>query len=233
MNFETKGQQIGNINWVNCPTDNCGWLASQDRVKFGQIQVPENYEDLSGSRPLTISFAIVRAYRQPAKPDPVLIFAGGWGSPILKHLDYFAEHFLGEDRDLILYDYRGLGFSEPEICPGLGEEVFGRLLDPLSYPVFSEWQTDQFSDCLDQLEASSIDWNQYGSDQRARDAILLAEQLPYSSYNLFGTSGGTRTIQSFLRHATVDVRSVIMDSSVPAGYPIIFDRLSHYQESLS
>lgn len=226
-------QEIGHIEWISCPSPDCPGIHDSDRIQFGKLTVPENYAHLENGRTLAISFAVIKARKQASKPDPVLVFAGGWGSPILQHIDYFSEYFLGEDRDIILYDYRGLGYSEPIICPDIGEIVYAQLVSAMTYQEFKSLQIQLFANCLDSLEYKNIDWNQYGTDQRSKDANLLLEQLAYPSYNLLGTSGGTRTIQSFIRNATVDIRSAIMDSSVPIGYPIIFDGIANYRTSLN
>ncbi|MBX2875352.1 MAG: alpha/beta hydrolase [Saprospiraceae bacterium] len=224
-------QEVGHIEWKKCLSSDCSDI-DQVRVRFGTIKVPEHYQQEQPARLLDIAFAIIKARQQPAPSDAVLIFAGGWGSSILRHIHYFSDHFLGEDRDIILYDYRGLGYSSPSLCPSIGEEVFQLLLENKSHEAYKVWQVQRFDECLDELAAQGIDFTQYGTDNRSRDANLLAERLPYESYNLFGTSGGTRTIQSFMRNATVPIRSAIFDSTVPIGHPIILDGFHNYQQSL-
>lgn len=231
LSHHLQAQGIGHIEWKKCLSSDCSDI-DQVRIRFGTIKVPENYQEEKPSQLLDIAFAIIKARQQPAPSDAVLIFAGGWGSSILRHIHYFSDHFLGEDRDIILYDYRGLGYSSPSICPGIGEEVFQFLLKDKSHEAYSNWQVQRFDQCLDELTAQGIDFAQYGTDNRSRDANLLAERLPYDSYNLFGTSGGTRTIQRFMRNATVSIRSAIFDSTVPIGHPIILDGFHNYQQSL-
>ena len=225
------GQKPGDIEWEKCLSSDCSDI-DQARIRFGIIKVPENYQTQMPSRLLDVAFAIIKARQQPAPSDAVIIFAGGWGSSILRHIHYFSDHFLGEERDIILYDYRGLGYSSPSICPSIEEEVFQYLLKDKSHEDYTSWQVQRFDQFLDDLRAEGIDFTQYGTDNRSRDANLLAERLPYDSYNLFGTSGGTRTIQSFMRNATVSIRSAIFDSTVPIGHPIILDGFHNYQQSL-
>ncbi len=229
--YKASSQKPGDIEWKKCLSSDCSDI-NQTRIRFGMIKVPENYQEEKPSRLLDIAFAIIKARQQPAPSDAVIIFAGGWGSSILQHIHYFSDHFLGEDRDIILYDYRGLGYSSPSICPGIGEEVFQFLLKDKSHEIYNSWQVQRFDQCLDDLVAQGIDFTQYGTDNRSRDANLLAERLPYDSYNLFGTSGGTRTIQSFIRNATVSIRSAIFNSTVPIGRAIILDGFHNYQQSL-
>lgn len=231
LSHHLQAQGIGHIEWKQCLSIDCSDI-DRARIQFGTIKVPENYQEEKPAHLLDIAFAIIKARQQPAPSDAVLIFAGGWGSSILRHIHSFSDHFLGEDRDIILFDYRGLGYSSPSICPGIGEEVFQFLLQDKSHETYKSWQVKRFDQCLDELAAQGIDFTQYGTDSRSRDANFLAERLPYDSYNLFGTSGGTRTIQSFMRNATVSIRSAIFDSTVPIGHPIILDGFHNYQQSL-
>ena len=228
----SDGQAVGEISWTPCPSVDCSDIHEPERVKFGYITVPEDYKQPERSRRLQVAFAIIKARSKNRKPDPVILFAGGWGSPILSRIPYYLEYPLGEERDLILYDYRGLGYSEPPICPGLGEEVYSQLTAASSYQVFSVWQRDRFDQCLDDLGEAAIDHNLYGTEERSLDANLLGMKLGYDEYNVFGTSGGTATIQRFLHHATVPVRAAILDSTVPKGYPMIFESTGNFAESL-
>lgn len=149
-------QEVGHIKWIPCIFSDCSDLDGH-RIRFGKIRVPENYALAENGRSLQIAFALIKARTQPSKPDPVLIFAGGWGSPTLKYIHYFSEHFLGEERDLILYDYRGLGYSDPIICPGLEESVYEKLIAPATYKEFQNWQIEAFDACLDDLKNQGID----------------------------------------------------------------------------
>lgn len=94
-------------------------------------------------------------------------------------------------------------------------------------------QIEFLNGCLDSLQARNIDFNSYGTNNKGRDVALLAEKLGYPEYNLFGLSYGTRNILSFIRYAKVKVRSVVLDSNLPVGYPYEGNQLNNYAHTLN
>lgn len=223
-------QEIGEITWTE------SFLSPEhsvptNRLNFGYITVPENYDKPEG-KTLQIAFIIIKAYKNESNTDASMYFTGGWGARTLKNLNYYQRHFLSSRRDLILYDYRGVGYSEPKLCEDMGAAVFKNVLSNISYSTFEERQKQIFDKCLDQLEQAGIDKNQYGSNNKARDGVLLAEALNYESYNLFGVSYGTKSILQFIRQSTVKIRSVILDSNCPLDFPINSGMTEDYAKSL-
>ena len=180
-----------------------------------------------------IAFVVIKARDGHSQSDAIIDFKGGWGSRTIQNLPYYLNHFLGSHRDLILYDYRGTGYSEPTLCEELGSSVLDNIIADRSYADFQSRQRRLFDDCLDELEAIGIDYNQYGSENKARDGVLLAKALGYDSYNLFGVSYGTKTILQFIRQADVKIRSVILDSNCPLDFPINSGMTEDYVNSLN
>ncbi len=223
-------QSIGEITWSK-PFLKEEEAVSLDRLKFGYITVPENY-DKPQSKPLKIAFIVIKAYNNEGAKDAAMYFTGGWGAPTLKNLNYYKNHFLSYSRDLILYDYRGVGYSEPQLCQELGAKVFRHVMEDISYADFEQKQKKVFNDCLDDLESQGIDFNQYGTANKARDGVLLAKALGYKSYNLFGVSYGTKSILQFIRQSEVNIRSVILDSNCPLDFPINSGMTEDYVKSL-
>ena len=202
-----------------------------ERLKFGYLMVPENYEASEG-RKIKIAFVIIKAAVKRSHRDASIYFKGGWGSQTIQNLSYYQGHFLSYERDLILYDYRGTGYSEPSMCEDLGGNVLENLRLNLSYQEFEQRQVDLFEQCLADLADQGIDYHQYGSDNKARDGVELAKALGYESYNLFGVSYGTKTILQFIRQATVPIRATILDSNCPLDYPINAGMTADYAQSL-
>jgi len=159
---------------------------------------------------------------------------GGWGLSAIGGIGYWSHHKLTEDRDMILYDYRGLGYSKPDLSkikPDYDDEKL-----PNSAEKIREYYTHRNNKILDALEDNNIDINMFGTDTNAKDGLLLAENLGYKSYNLFGISNGTLVIQNFLRYAensTVKIRSAILDSNVPIGYPLHAEYSTNFSNSLN
>ncbi|MEM6632263.1 MAG: alpha/beta hydrolase [Bacteroidota bacterium] len=224
-------QSIGEITWTDSFLNEEDQVYS-DRLKFGYLTVPEDYKKPEG-RQLQIAFIVIKASVNNANKDACMYFMGGWGSRTLKNLTYYQHHFLSYQRDLILYDYRGTGYSEPKLCSDLGEHVFQNLLANISFPEFEERQQEIFDDCLNSLVQQGVDFNQYGSNNKGKDGVLLAQALGYESYNLFGVSYGTKTILQFIRQSTVNIRSVVLDSNCPLDFPINAGMTEDYAKSLN
>jgi pimeloyl-ACP methyl ester carboxylesterase len=217
-NANTQG--IGSIEKTDCFLNDCTFLEKSPGVEFGYITVPEDYTKPNGNL-LKIAFAIIKARVPEPKRDAVIIFQGGWGTKLLDDLRGYIDHYPVKDRDLILYDYRGIGYSEPKMCQWLGATVWNGVSANITNTEFIQHMTAQFNLCLDTLIARNIDFNQFGSNNKTKDAVLLAEKLGYESYDCFGISYGTRAIQNFIRatdSTNVKVRAAILDSNCPMGF---------------
>ena len=223
-------QAIGEISWTDSFLSEEDQIFS-DRLKFGYLTVPENYAKPEG-RQLKIAFVVIKASINESNKDASMFFMGGWGSRTLVDLAYYQNHFLSYRRDLIIYDYRGTGYSEPRLCEEIGPQVFDNVRANISYKEFEERQKSIFDGCLDKLEQQGIDINQYGTHNKGRDGVLLAKALGYESYNLHGVSYGTKTILQFIRQSTVKIRSVILDSNCPLDFPINSGMTEDYVKSL-
>lgn len=203
----------------DCFLADCSFLESYPNVEFGKMIVPENYAQPQ-NRKIKIAYAIIKAFEEPKSKDAIIVFQGGWGSPLLKYLRGYAQNFPIKNRDVILFDYRGSGYSEPQLCDWLGDAAWEDLAENLTNEQFDKNQTQKLNQCLDSLTLRTIDFNQYGSNTKTKDAVMLAEQLGYDSYNLMGISYGTRSILSFIRNAansSIKIRSAILDSNHPMG----------------
>lgn len=220
MALFVNAQNIGDITKTDCFLSDCRFTEDYPNVDFGYITVPEDYTKPNG-RLLKVAFAVIKATSAKPKSDAIIEFQGGWGMPSLERkLEAFTKRFPLKDRDLIMYDYRGSGYSEPKLCDWLGVEGWRDLTTDLTSKEFDERQAKRYNNCLDSLEMRKIDYNQYGTNNKAKDAVILAEALGYKSYNLWGISYGTRAIQNFIRAAdssNITIRSAILDSNVAIG----------------
>ena len=87
-------------------------------IQCGYLIVPEDREN--PERTIRLHVAVVSSRSSTPAPDPVIFLAGGPGVYTLffahEHIETF-EDILNE-RDLILFDQRGVGYSEPALdCP--------------------------------------------------------------------------------------------------------------------
>ena len=225
-----SAQKAGDIEWTSSFLSEGEDMYEGD-MKFGYLYVPEDYAK-EGSRLWKMAFIRIKAKREIPEKTASIYFMGGWGARGISNLGYYQNHFLTYYGDLIIFDYRGSGYSEPYFCKDLANQVYGAVAADMNYEAFEKKQAGFLNTCLDEMVSKGIDYNQFGTNTKARDAILLAEKLGYDSYNLFGVSYGTKTILQYLRQSTQHIRSVILDSNCPLDYPINSAMASDYARSL-
>ncbi|TVQ84304.1 MAG: hypothetical protein EA393_14560, partial [Bacteroidetes bacterium] len=99
----------------------------KDRVRFGYLAVPENRNN-PDSREIFMAFTVIESYNENSLPDPVIILPGGPGIGPNQFVNdiaggNFAQQVL-KNRDLVLIDIRGSGYSHPRLCENLDTEEF-------------------------------------------------------------------------------------------------------------
>jgi len=201
---------------------------SGGNVRCGYVTVPE---DRTGdpSRTIRLAVAVYESYSDNPEPDPIIFLQGGPGAEAIavSGVAYFllVEPFLS-DRDFIVFDQRGTGFSNPSLqCEELkktySQDIHGLIDISTRELVYS----NSFVSCQGLLSAEGINLNAYTTLESAADARDILELLDYSEANLYGASYGTRLAQVIMREYPDIVRSAIMDSVVPvdtslfSGYP--------------
>jgi pimeloyl-ACP methyl ester carboxylesterase len=197
---------------VDGRTVNCGYLA-----------VPEDPTDPE-SATLRLAVAIFRHPDGNPEPDPVIYLEGGPGGSALE----FASLSFGDlsapvfaaNRDLILFDQRGVGLSEPALdCPKLvelGIELLDNEIDgrQLTYPEMDQLYLETALACGMDLQQIA-DLSDFNSVDNAADVDDLRRALGYDQVNLWGISYGTRLALEVMRDHPDGVRSVVLDSVFP------------------
>jgi pimeloyl-ACP methyl ester carboxylesterase len=172
------------------------------------VVVPEDRSQPK-SHPIRLAVAIFKTPNPHPAPDPVLVLGGGPGGPQLattgpninaRNLTIFAPN-----RDLILLDQRGVGYSQPplncqgkELCAGEG-----------------------------------INLNAYTTLENAADVHDLVRALGYTQVNLRGLSYGTRLALTVMRLYPADIRSVELISVYPPQVNGYADRAAEMQHAFN
>jgi pimeloyl-ACP methyl ester carboxylesterase len=168
-------------------------------VRCGWLTVPENRER-PNTRDIRLHVAIYASPAAVPQPDPIVWLVGGPGG---------RAHFLSSrlydrviapylwNRDFVVLDVRGTGFSRPSLdCPD-------RSGDP------GIW----LAACRERL-AATADLHAYHSAAVAADLADLRQALGVREWNLFGESYGTRLALAAARDAPAGIRSIVLDSVV-------------------
>lgn len=193
-------------------------IPSGQDVECGYLTVPEDRSQPDGPT-IRLHVAIFASRSANPSPDPVVYLSGGPGANALETVPLsFNTQFDAflEDRDFIIVDQRGAGYSEPALdCPELIDLTY-ELLD--EDPPLEEETTrtvDAFTECRERLVEEGANLSAYTSAENAADLADLRQALGYDEWNLYGISYGTRLALTIMRDHPEGIRSVILDSSYP------------------
>ncbi|MCU0491295.1 MAG: alpha/beta hydrolase, partial [Chloroflexaceae bacterium] len=190
------------FRWNDCPFDPDEYLIEEGEVRCGTLTVTEDRKQ-NGGRLIQLAVVVVASIAADPAPDPILFLAGGPGGGAINDVEDWLYSPLRDERDIILLDQRGTGYSQPNLaCPELADEGYDTELDALEA-------------CRDRLRQQWVNLQAYNSAATAADVAELREALGYEQINLFGVSYGSRVALTVLRDAPQGIRSVILDSAYP------------------
>jgi pimeloyl-ACP methyl ester carboxylesterase len=192
---------------VNMPTD----------VECGFVTVPRDRDNPDEGN---IRIATMIMFSTAAAPlaDPVVYLDGGPGGTTIEtaplQFSSVYEPWLSE-RDVVIFDQRGIGFSEPALnCDGLLELEYDLLDEDQPLEEVRTVTLDAVDACIADLSAAT-DLADFNSTENGADVPEVLQALGYSEWNLYGISYGTMLAQYVLRDNPAGTRSVILDSNVP------------------
>lgn len=152
----------------------------------------------------------------PARDDPLLYIEGGPGGPSVGWFDEWMRDGWPsrEDRDLILLDQRGTGYSSPQLgCP--------EYQDAVGYQEVSTMRR-----CHERFVAAGIDLSTVSTPAHAADVEDLRIALGIEEWNLLGTSYGSRIALRVMDQYPDGVRSVVLDSAYPPEIETLYHEIA-------
>lgn len=184
----------------------------------GYLIVPQDRANPDGPE-VRLHVAVFPSVTESPAPDPVVYLEGGPGGEPLETLSLvFEDRFAPflDDRDLVVFDQRGTGYSEPSLACAPYRDLTFDLLDEALPPEESlAREYEVLSQCRDQFLADGVDLSHYNSAASAADLADLRVALGFDEWNLYGISYGTRLALTALRDHPDGIRSVILDSTYP------------------
>jgi pimeloyl-ACP methyl ester carboxylesterase len=182
------------------------------RIECGWVVVPEDYAQPDG-KTIRLAVAILKTSNRNPAPDPIVYLSGGPGSGVVEFAPLQSTLMVDLlfNRDLILFDQRGSGLSQPALdCSELEADM-------LQQSEMSEAEKLQpIVDCHARLEKEGVNLAAYNTVNNAADVESLRTALGYEQINLLGGSYGTRLALIVMRNHPDGIRSVILDSTLPA-----------------
>jgi pimeloyl-ACP methyl ester carboxylesterase len=165
--------------------------------------------DRNGHLPGAISLSIERLDPSPTHPTPsqdaVITLAGGPGQAALPLGEFVAKALapaLGA-RDLLLFDQRGTGASDPLNCPALNS--FGGATE-----------SGLFERCALEIGPAR---GSYTTQESVLDIESIRQAAGYEKLVLYGTSYGTKVAEEYAERYPQHVEALVLDSVVPPNGP--------------
>ena len=182
----------------------------------GYVQVPEDRDRPGGAADPGRGGVRPRAVGTPGT-DPIVFLDGGpsFGaiSPFALDL-YFAGASFATDRDLVLVDTRGTGFSTPRLgCPELDQaevDAFytGPSVDSRAGSIYAR----ALRECRARLVAAGVDPAAYDTTESAADLEALRRALDVRRWNLLAISADGNLGLTYMRMFPGGIRSAVIDS---------------------
>jgi len=207
-------------------------------VRCGYVSVPLDYANPGGRR-IRIAVAVVEADNPNPQPDPVMILGGGPGDELIELLlgditspdprNPFGP--LAQNRDLILLDQRGVGFSRPALeCDTVGDTFRGAV--GLSSASANRRLLARYASCARRLRRAGNELGAYKTPANARDLDRVRRALGYEQVNVFGTSYGTYLALDSVRRTRGWVRSLVLSSPAPPQLSLVEQAPAAYRSSV-
>ncbi len=185
--------------------EECAWFSTMltqsqlDRLECSRLVVPEFRDGRESSYNLELSLLRIRS-RQATDSAPILYLPGGPGEAASSQLTDWLESDLSQERDIILLDPRGTGFSYPSLrCP---EASQSNVVDWLSV-------------CRERFSARGVDLGAYTIPAIVRDYVDLLSLMDLLQVNVYGSSYGSRLALMLADAAPERIRSLALDGVYP------------------
>ena len=200
----------------------CGYLVvPEDRTQSSNRLVSVGQGEVVQANTRTIRVFVARFHAKNPHPElaPIVFLDGGPGVHSLdwtvktRPLEFVLQ--LAIDHELIMFDQRGTGHSEPALdCPEVAQFDYSVLDKNSQSRVIAQQYNAALRACHDRLIGQGINLAAYSTPASAADVNDLQHTLGYKTWNLYGVSYGTRLAQSMMSQFPQGIRSVVLDSTL-------------------
>ncbi|RAG86874.1 hypothetical protein DN069_04260 [Streptacidiphilus pinicola] len=199
----SQSLQVGSVRLSACETGPTGWC--------GKVSEPLDRTD-PASPTLGIGFEWYPATGSPQGTVVAVDGGPGWGSSNSRSAYLGLLGPLRAHRNLLVFDLRGTGRSQPVNCSGLenfqgstGSDAFVQAVASCGNQVNHTWKRSDGS----WLHASDL----FGTANAARDLADVLQRLQLPPVDLYGDSYGTWFAQTYASRYPQTLRSVTLDAS--------------------
>lgn len=200
---------------TECPD---GVFPDDADVDCGYLEVPERWQR-PGGRKIRVAAAYVHGTATEVREDPIVFLDGGPSFGAISPFaltTYFADWDYLDDRDIVLVDTRGTGYSEPRLgCPELDRaEVRAFYAPPTIGSQAPAIVSRALGHCWDRLVDAGVDPSAYTTAQSAADLEALRTALGVDRWNLLAISADGQLGLTYMRLFPDGIRSAVIDSGI-------------------
>lgn len=218
----------GNTGGNNTGGNNTGAAGRPVAGKVGGDATPGRQ---AGPMMLDLPVVVISSPKDRRHDDPVVYISGGPGDGdwldadrIGYWWDFLADHPWLRHRDLILFDQRGVGMTEPRIdCPELEALELPSLAFGNDHKGALAQSRQATQACLARVIAEGHDPAAYTTEASAADLHDLLLGLGIPRWDIYGLSYGTRLALTYMRLHPADIRTAILDSVYPPAVHFLED----------
>lgn len=199
---------------ADCPFAREEWAARLD-AECRWLVVPEDRARANG-RSVRLFVVVVRSHDGNGRP-PLVLLHGGPGESALLPMVQGAALRGAIDGDLVIYDQRGSGLSEPDPCPRYAARL--RELEA-GQPLGSERREALRTvarECVATMRAHETDPATFSTATNAADLVDLRRALGYARWDVYGASYGARLALEAMRLDPGAIRSAMLENPLPPG----------------
>lgn len=206
------------------------------QVTCGKLEAPEDYAELEGDK-IKLFTAIIHSPNTAAASDAVVLLPQNAGISLTDSISYIGRQLAGllEDRDLVYYEYRGLGQSDVDLnCPEYYDAYLQTWLEALNPDEEAALYTPALETCKERMFNAQVDPTLFTIDEMAADLNLLRLALGYSQFDLLAGGYGSELALVMARDYPQAVRSVaLFEPAFPKAYRTAEMHAISLQQSLN
>ncbi len=195
-------------------------IAADLDIRCGLVSVPAR-RDVADPAFIDLAVTIFPAVDGTGARPPVIFLDGGPGEiAFFEAVDGYdplddwlhIADAVGTDRDFVLLEQRGVGFSGPDLdCPELEAVAEGGVIDT---GAIIEAEVAAVAECRVRL-AETLDEVAITTQESAADVLAVADALDAGRFALMGVSYGSRLALEVMRQAPDRVEAAVLDSVYP------------------
>lgn len=235
LSTSAQKSDTATFEWATCPAcpvpDSDTSFLRQEHIRYGYLTVPENRQHHSGKQ-IRIAVQFFSALNPNSGKPPMIILHGGPGG---RGIGNFPPEYDGirKESDIILIDQRGSGLSEPDFSPEMNQQILEIFADDLTPEGEMKARTAVAANVKEALVKKGIDLSAYNSREIAADINDLCKLLGYKSWNLWGTSYGTRIALTMMRDFPQGINSVILAAPLPPNVKYFQNVTANFRRALN